>query len=156
MDNETFTTLQPTSLSGSEPLVNQRQLEYATQRAKVLFGAYRRGDANNPDQYVASIAAVLTLYEPEIVREVTDPRGGISTDPKHITFMPNSGELKVYCDTVRDRRWRQAQWNGHKAQALPPPVRKPPEPGKSYVEMFEKHGRPTGPFEKVGDKWNRR
>lgn len=78
------------------------------ERAKVLFGCYRRGDANDPDQYVASIAAVLTLYEPELIREVTDPRTGISTEEKFITYMPNSGELKLYCDSLRDRRARIA------------------------------------------------
>lgn len=75
-------------------------------RAKVLFGCYRRGDANDPEQYVASIAAVLTLYEPALIREVTDPRSGIATDAKFSAFMPNSGELKIYCDTIRDRRYR--------------------------------------------------
>lgn len=78
------------------------------ERAKVLFGCYRRGDANDPDQYVASIAAVLTLYEPDLVRRATDPRSGISTDERFCNYMPNSGQLKVYCDTIRDRRARFA------------------------------------------------
>jgi hypothetical protein len=78
------------------------------ERAKVLFGCYRRGDANDPDQYVASIAAVLTLYDPEIIRDVTDPRTGISTTEKFSSFMPNSGELKIFCDEIRQRRARVA------------------------------------------------
>jgi hypothetical protein len=79
------------------------------QRAEVLFGCYRRGDANDPERYVGSIAAVLSLYEEEIIREATDPRFGISTSEKHRSFMPNSGELKAYCDALADRKYRMEQ-----------------------------------------------
>jgi hypothetical protein len=72
----------------------------------VLFGSYRRGDANDPDAYVASIAAVLSLYDTNLIREVTDPRTGIQTTEKHETFMPQSGELKRYCDGVAAYRAR--------------------------------------------------
>jgi hypothetical protein len=68
-----------------------------------LFGCYRRGDANDPDRYVAGIAAVLTLYDFEIMREVTDPRTGIQTTEKFAAFMPNVGELKIYCEAVAAR-----------------------------------------------------
>jgi len=105
MGDEPFTTQRETSPRGSKPSTNQR-LTYATTRAEVLFGSYRRGDANDPDRYVAAIAAVLTLYDFELMRDVTDPRTGIQTTEKYMSFMPNSGELKVYCDAqaaVRDR-----------------------------------------------------
>jgi hypothetical protein len=89
------------------------------ERAKVLFGCYRRGDANDPDQYVASIAAVLTLYDPEIIRDVTDPRTGISTTEKFASFMPNSGELKIFCDEIRERRARIAHLGSLKRSPAP-------------------------------------
>jgi hypothetical protein len=72
----------------------------------MLFGSYRRGDANDPDTYVAAIAAVLSLYDVELIREVTDPRFGIMTSEKHMTFMPNAGELRVYCEALAARRER--------------------------------------------------
>lgn len=72
----------------------------------MLFGCYRRGDANDPETYVRSIALVLALYDPEIVREVTDPRTGIMTTEKYMSFMPNAGELKVYCEAIAARRER--------------------------------------------------
>jgi hypothetical protein len=81
----------------------------------VLFGSYRRGDANDPDSYVAAIAAVLALYDAELMREVTDPRTGIATTEKFASFMPNAGELKIYCDGVVARRDRL-----EKLSALPP------------------------------------
>jgi hypothetical protein len=83
----------------------------------VLFGSYRRGDANDPDTYVAAIAAVLSLYEPDLIREVTDPRTGIQTTDRFQTFMPNAGELKRYCEAEAVRRERMKQ-----LAALPRPV----------------------------------
>jgi hypothetical protein len=49
---------------------------------------------------------VLTLYDFELMREVTDPRTGIMTSEKFASFMPNAGELKVYCEAVAARRDR--------------------------------------------------
>jgi len=66
----------------------------------VLFSSYRRGDANDPDGYVASISAVLSRYEPDLIREVTDPNTGIQTTEKFETFMPNVGELKRYLEGI--------------------------------------------------------
>ena len=108
MESAQYTTQHGTSSTAYERSTSRAQLDYAMERAKVLFGCYRRGDANDPDQYVASIAAVLTLYEPDLVRQATDPRSGISTDERFSNYMPNSGQLKVYCDTIRDRRARFA------------------------------------------------
>jgi hypothetical protein len=81
-------------------------MAYAAERAKVLFGSYRRGDANDPDRYVAAIAKVLSSHDTDLIREVTDPETGISATEKFMTFMPNAGELKVYCDAVAARRDR--------------------------------------------------
>jgi hypothetical protein len=105
MGDEQFTMQRETSRPRSGPSTNQR-LSYATERAEVLFGCYRRGDANDPDRYVASIAAVLSLYDFELMRDVTDPRTGICTSEKYMSFMPNAGELKVYCDALVARRDR--------------------------------------------------
>lgn len=87
----------------------------ATSRARLLFGSYRRGDANDPDVYVAAIAAVLACYDDELMRRVTDPRTGIQTDECYATWPPNAGELKAYCDAERDRAERT-----RRLAALPP------------------------------------
>ncbi len=72
----------------------------------MLFGCYRRGDANDPETYVAAVAAVLAMYDPAIIREVTDPRSGIQTTEKFASWMPNAGELKIHCDGVAAYRER--------------------------------------------------
>jgi hypothetical protein len=97
----------------------------------MLFGCYRRGDANDPDIYVASIARVLSSYDAELIREVSDPLTGIMTSEKYMSFMPNAGELKVYCDGVAARRERLQRLGSLPAPdfsraRLPPPE---PQPG---------------------------
>lgn len=82
-----------------------------------MFGCYRRGDANDPDTYVAAIAAILASYDDaDLIREVTDPRTGISATEKFASFMPNVGELKIYCDSVARRKANLAR-----LAALPAP-----------------------------------
>jgi hypothetical protein len=104
----------------------------------MLFGCYRRGDANDPDTYVAAIAAVLSRYDADLIREVTDPNTGISTSEKFMTFMPNAGELKVYCDGVAARRERIKHLGSLPAPtraraALPPPEPRPGDKANVFV-----------------------
>jgi hypothetical protein len=108
--------------------------------AQILFGCYRRGDAFDGEGYVAAIAAVLSLYDPELMREVTDPRTGISTTEKFRSFPPNSGELKHYYEGIIAQRERIKKLGGlpplsPAAARLPPPS---PQPGdKATVHVLE-------------------
>jgi hypothetical protein len=110
------------------------------ERAKVLFGSYRRGDANDPDAYVAAVAAVLSLYDADLIREVTDPRTGIMTSEKYMSFMPNAGELKVYCEGIAARRDRLKRLGElpapiPAAARLSPPERKPGDLATIFVNQ---------------------
>jgi len=67
---------------------------YAAERAKILFGCYRRGEANDPDTYVAAITAVLAEYDVETIKHVTDPRTGL---PRKTNFLPTIPELDKAC-----------------------------------------------------------
>lgn len=116
------------------------------ERAKVLFGSYRRGDANDPDAYVAAIAAVLSSYDADLIRVVTDPRSGIATTEKFMAFMPNAGELKVYCDSVGAQRDRVKRLGSLPApnfnrERLPRPE---PMPG-DLATVFVPSGNPRYP-----------
>jgi len=109
MGDEPFTTQRKTShgpSNASQSSTSPHQAAYASKRAELLFGCYRRGDANDPETYVAAIAAVLARHSADLIREVTDPNTGIQTTEKYMTFMPNAGELKVYCDGVAARNER--------------------------------------------------
>jgi hypothetical protein len=96
-------------LTSSDASTSQHPI-YATERARLLLGSYRRGDASDPDTYVAACAAVLACYSAEIIKRVTDPRTGISTTEKFRAFPPNSGELKAYCDEQQARAARIAAY----------------------------------------------
>jgi hypothetical protein len=109
MGDERSTTQRKTShgpSSGSQNSTSPHQAAYASKRAELLFGCYRRGDANDPETYVAAIASVLARYDADLIREVTDPNTGIQTREKFMTFMPNAGELKVHCEAVAAHRDR--------------------------------------------------
>jgi hypothetical protein len=123
MENIQFSRPQQTSSARCGPSPDHQL--YAAERAKILFGGYRRGDANDPDIYVASIAAVLAEYDAEIIREVTDPRTGISTCDKYRAWPPNSGELKSYCDAHyahRARLRKYMEMPHPNLERLPPPA----------------------------------
>jgi hypothetical protein len=98
---ETVATLSPpkTDLSSvCAPSIDQPRLDYAAERARLLFGCYRKGDANDPETYSAAITAILAEYEPEVIQRVTDPRTGI---PRQIKFLPNPAEVAEACDKAR-------------------------------------------------------
>jgi hypothetical protein len=67
----------------------------ATERALLLLGSYRKGEADDPDTYVTAIAAVLTLYDPAIVARVTDPRTGIAG---RVKWLPTVHEVRAACE----------------------------------------------------------
>lgn len=108
----------------------------------MLFGSYRRGDANDPDAYVTSITAVLSIFDTDLMREVTDPRTGIQTTEKYMSFMPNAGELKVYCDGIaarRDRIKRLGELPPVKPVAfLPPPPHRPGDLANVFVPSTDR------------------
>lgn len=138
MGDEPFNRQQTTSSQTSAHSTSPRHLEYATQRAKLLFGSYRRGDANDPDVYVAAVAKVLAGYDASLIRDVTDPEIGISTTEKFASFMPNAGELKRYCEDVAARRARLDRLGSLEVLPratlfLPPPEPRPGDLANVFV-----------------------
>lgn len=85
-----------TSLSSASETSTNRRAIYAAERARLLLGSYRKGDANDPETYVTSIAAVLSSYPEDVIRTATDPRTGVQR--KFPKWMPNSGEVAEFCD----------------------------------------------------------
>src|SRR4051794_15498597 len=96
------------SSSSSDNSTNPRppsNATYAAERARLLFGQYRKGDANDPEIYVATIAAILSDYPMETIRFVTDPRTGIAANPladpetgRVWTGMPDAANVKRACE----------------------------------------------------------
>jgi hypothetical protein len=132
------------------------KLATATEGAHRLFRSYRKGDANDPDGYVAAIASILTLYQDWVIRVATDPRTGIGTVEPYTRYMPNPGELKLFCDAIATRAARADRWRALPAGTrhcgfVPAPPDPPPgadgrhPPGTilaNYGEAVRLYGKP--------------
>lgn len=87
---------------------------YAAQRAKLLLGCYRTGDANDPVTYVAAITAVLARYPEHVITSVTHPATGL---PKMISWLPTIKEVSDACEeTVRPEREHALRMQQEKQQ----------------------------------------
>lgn len=64
-------------------------------RAKILLGCYRTGDANDPETYVAAIAAILARYPEDVMTSVTHPATGL---PSKKGWLPTVKEVVDACD----------------------------------------------------------
>lgn len=71
-----------------------------------MFGCYRKGDANDPETYVAAITATLSHYPEDVIRDVTHPVGGL---PSKIFHLPSVAEVHKECESkIAHRRLRTA------------------------------------------------
>ena len=78
---------------------------YATERARLLLGCYRTGDANDPETYVAAIAASLARFPEEIITEVTHPVDGL---PARLSWLPTVKDIRDACDAAMEPTRRRA------------------------------------------------
>lgn len=77
---------------------------YATERAQLLLGCYRSGEANDPDTYVAAISATLARYSQQIITDVTHPVSGL---PAKKSWLPTVKEVFDACEEEANRTRQQ-------------------------------------------------
>jgi hypothetical protein len=77
---------------------------YATERAQLLLGCYRSGEANDPDTYVAAISATLARYSQQIITDVTHPVSGL---PAKKSWLPTVKEVFDACEEEANRGRQQ-------------------------------------------------
>jgi hypothetical protein len=114
---------------------------YAAQRAKLLLGCYRTGEANDPETYVAAVTAVLARYPEEVITTVTHPVTGL---PKKIGWLPTIKEVGEACDAaVEPIRQNEARLKRIKEQME---MRERERRGErpSLEQMQEKYGKDWG------------
>lgn len=113
---------------------------YAAQRAKLLLGCYRTGDANDPETYVAAITAVLARFPEIVITSVTHPVTGL---PSTKSWLPTVKEVLDACaEAVRPIAENEARLKRIKQQ----------------LEMRERQAAGIKPTrdqlqEKYGDNW---
>jgi len=84
----------PASTARQEELTN-----YAAERARLLLGCYRTGDANDPETYVAAITAVLSRYPEQVITDVTNPLNAGAL-PNKKTWQPSVKEVFDACEAA--------------------------------------------------------
>jgi len=99
---------------------------YCLRRAQMMFGCYRKDEAQNPEIYCAAISATLALYSKSVVDFVTDPRSGI---PSEKEWLPNVAEVRTYCT-------RQAQREIDLAKPKMQPLKRPSMLDKLPPNLF--------------------
>lgn len=119
-----------------------------------MFGCFRKGEANDPETYTAAVSAVLSLYSPEIVHRITDPRTGLAGRSK---FLPTVSEVREACEEEAQREARLIQHQSQIARQLAERKRDEEEraniPRPSYEELKAKYGPEWGLMtEKKDDK----
>src|SRR3954471_3265965 len=99
MENHETGSFKPLTISAENlpsSTVHQDDLtSYAAGRAKILLGCYRTGDANDPETYVAAIAAILARYPVDVMTAVTHPATGL---PSKKSWLPTVKEVVDACD----------------------------------------------------------
>jgi hypothetical protein len=113
MGDEPYTTQRKTSSARSDHSRVNLQAEYAAERAGLMFGCYRRGDANNPDTYVAAVAMVLSKYAVEVIKAVTDPYAGLPSKKKENGYsgLPDVADVREACDDEAGRIARMERYS---------------------------------------------
>lgn len=141
------TSLPPPTGSSSEcDNSTSGRAKYAAERARLLFGCYRRGDANDPETYVAAVAAVLSAYPEETMRFVTDPRSGLpgqkKRDPKtgqEWSGLPDVADVRSACEAHHGTTKRMMEWERAAQQQIEDRKRlaiTDNRPRKTYEELI--------------------
>ena len=78
------------------------------------------------------------MYDADLIREVTDPRTGIMISEKHASFMPNAGELRIYCEALATRKAHSKRLGDlpkpdFSRARLEPPERRPGDLAQMFV-----------------------
>lgn len=95
-DRESFRRLTISVEKLPASMARQAEIDnYAAERARLLLGCYRTGDANDPETYVAAVTAVLARYPREVITAVTHPVSGIVVEVK---WLPSVLEVREACE----------------------------------------------------------
>ena len=80
-----------------------------------MFGCYRKGDANDPETYVAAITATLARYPEDVILKVTHPASGL---PIEKNFLPTVAEVYRACEAEMAPRKRDLERRARRDRQL--------------------------------------
>jgi len=106
---------------------------YAAERARLMFGCYRRSEAADADTYTAAVAMILSHYSAEVVQAITDPFSGLPSRKTESGYsgLPDVADVKAACEAEATRLERLAAYAklGKTQRLLPGP----PTPPKATI-----------------------
>lgn len=70
-----------------------------------MLGCFRKGEAEDPEVYVTSVAMVLTRYPERVARYVTHPAHGL---PGRLNWLPTIAEVRSACEAEMKPIYEQA------------------------------------------------
>ena len=123
---------------------------WITQRARKVFGSYRKDDFAAPDAFLISLGEILEKYPDSVIREATETTTGIQSQCK---FPPSIAEVKAFCEDLKRRENFLPEWEKRARKQLAEREHEPvrgvgPPPGRSYEELTKAHpGRVVGAFD---------
>jgi hypothetical protein len=123
-------------------MAQQAQIsQYATDRARLLLGCYRTGDANDPETYVAAIAATLARYSEKVITSVTHPVTGL---PKAKSWLPTVKEVFDACEEANEFDVQQAAREKRIKEQLEARAAEDAKPKPTLEELQAKYGKDYG------------
>lgn len=109
---------------------------FSTEKARLLLGQFRRGEANDPATFVTSVAAILSRYPDGIVLHVTDPRTGLASKGD---WLPTIHEIVVECERLAEQEHRIKE-RARRDQETVSRRNNPPHKRPTKEEMLKKYG----------------
>lgn len=139
----------PTDCSNELEQSTPHQLTFAMERARLLFGCYRMGEANDPETYVAAVTKALALFPQDTIKFVTDPSTGM---PSRLKWMPSVAEVIEACNDhdglrrrIAEMKKRELNQIEERAMMSAPNYH---NRGYTYAEVVAMKIRPVGRFER--------
>ena len=134
----TSASSRPTSSISENRRLPSCSPKIAAERARLLFGQFRKGDAADPNVWVAAVVALFTGYPESVVRRVTDPRIGLGSAAP---FFPSLFDVRHACEAemkpIYDEIRRAENLRGN-AFLLSAPVQTTEQRSAALARMREK------------------
>ena len=125
--------------SVSSPSISPGRTEWITTQVNLLFGSFRKADADNAEVFSAGCVRLFANYQPDIVAYVVDPLTGL---PGRSEWLPSLRAVKQALDERHDEIARIERFQAIEQQQLAD--RKAAEAARqqrpSYDELKAKHG----------------
>ncbi len=115
--------------------------EFAVERARLLLGCFRTGEANDPETYVAAVAATLAHFEEAVIAEVTNPTISPLTTK---SWLPSVGDIRQACEQIAEPIIQQRLREKRIAEQLATREAEDAAPKPTLEELHAKYGKDWG------------